>query len=102
MAFIFKSDIETLITNGKLLYDGDLNQTKGLSVRRGGLWCVNLSAIQWNALEEVLLITELGKTIVHELMHIFIGETLQSEEYEGEEHICQIMAEQAPEVSFLS
>ena len=87
MEFLYEEDLREKMDNEEFIYpDDDLMDVRGLSLTDGTIY-INLSARQWKSLEEEQLITEIGKTIVHEIMHT-------SSEYSNDELICQIMAGQ--------
>ena len=93
MSYVFKNYIESLIDNNILFYNGDLDITKGMASFTGKFKLINLSAEQWKGIPEQLLIDEIIKTDVHEELHLLI-DVCESYTSEGEETVCQIMADQ--------
>jgi len=86
MEFLYEKDLKEKMKNNEFIYGDELSDVRGLALSTGEIY-INLSAEQWKILDEDSLITELGKTIVHEIMH-----TVNM--HENDEKMCQIMSGQ--------
>jgi len=89
--FVFKEKIEKDIAKGrlKILEDNSLTFIKGLALNDNTI-LINLSALQWKSIAESVIITEMGKTITHENIHVLLNQ--YGIPMETQEKFCRIMA----------
>ena len=88
-------DLKTL----NVLYQGNLDLTRGLYYHKTKSIYINLNAKQYFtalSISEDYFISEFAKTVAHECIHSIIDTTEQPTEYTllGEDKICEILANQ--------
>ena len=103
MEFVFEKDILRDIKDNKylIIYE-DLPMMKGLLADDKPM--INLSAEQWKDLDEELILKQVVQVGTHELCHKEIRRMSPSETRytpDGEEKICQILAGETENETFL-
>ena len=96
ISFIFRDELLERIKNREIfLSPEDALIARGLFVPQTKEVFVSLNSLQWIIYNEQSLIDEIGKTLLHENVHLAIEHCIGYSLYEGEEKVVRNLAAQS-------